>query len=188
MTSGVYQIRNTVNGKCYVGSSVHIERRWRQHRTALLRRVHHSKKLQNAVGKYGVGAFEFSVIEECPQDQNTDRELYWMVQKGAVCAGYNIRSDPGSNLRSAVSEETKKKISAARLGKKHSADTKQRIGAASVGRTYTAEALGKVAAAAKLRVHSLESRVKRGVTRRATMAAKKAAAARPTPEHEVSVH
>ena len=32
--AGVYQIRNMQNGKIYVGSSVNLNKRWREHRSA----------------------------------------------------------------------------------------------------------------------------------------------------------
>lgn len=60
---GVYQIRCTVTGKVYVGSSARIEVRLREHRRALRRGTHHSRLLQRAWNKYGEGAFAFSVIE-----------------------------------------------------------------------------------------------------------------------------
>jgi len=32
MISGIYKITNKVNGKVYIGQSVDIERRWKEHR------------------------------------------------------------------------------------------------------------------------------------------------------------
>ena len=29
---GIYKIGNKVNGKCYIGQSIDIKRRWRQHK------------------------------------------------------------------------------------------------------------------------------------------------------------
>lgn len=40
MDAGIYEIRNAVNGKRYVGSSVRIKKRWRDHRSALNGRKH----------------------------------------------------------------------------------------------------------------------------------------------------
>jgi predicted GIY-YIG superfamily endonuclease len=31
MSIGIYKIENLVNGKVYIGQSVHIERRWQEH-------------------------------------------------------------------------------------------------------------------------------------------------------------
>jgi predicted GIY-YIG superfamily endonuclease len=30
----VYKITNTINGRCYIGSSIHPEKRWRQHKNS----------------------------------------------------------------------------------------------------------------------------------------------------------
>ena len=36
--AGIYKIENQVNGKCYVGSAVMLDRRMRKHKTELNRR------------------------------------------------------------------------------------------------------------------------------------------------------
>lgn len=59
---GIYKIRNRVNGKEYIGSSVRILRRFRDHKYALRRGEHKNKKLQNAWNKHGEHAFEFCVV------------------------------------------------------------------------------------------------------------------------------
>lgn len=40
IVSGIYRIRNTVNGRVYVGASVHVEARWHAHRFHLNKGVH----------------------------------------------------------------------------------------------------------------------------------------------------
>jgi len=54
MASGIYQIKNTLNGKFYVGSAVNIKQRWSTHISSLNKNNHHSGHLQNAWNKYGV--------------------------------------------------------------------------------------------------------------------------------------
>lgn len=51
--SGVYEIRNTLNNKRYIGSSINIYRRWRDHKRMLNLSVHPNKHLQSAWNKYG---------------------------------------------------------------------------------------------------------------------------------------
>lgn len=43
---GVYEIRNLDNGRCYIGSSVNIKQRERQHISHLRRGKHHSAEMQ----------------------------------------------------------------------------------------------------------------------------------------------
>lgn len=60
---GIYIIRNLVNDKIYVGSSVNIKRRFAQHKSTLRHNTHKNKHLQNAWNKYGEENFEFVTIE-----------------------------------------------------------------------------------------------------------------------------
>jgi group I intron endonuclease len=65
MTFGIYSIRNTVNGKQYIGSAVNMAHRWKLHVCKLLGARHHSSLLQNAWNKYGADAFEIRVLLQC---------------------------------------------------------------------------------------------------------------------------
>lgn len=57
MRAGVYKISNSSNGKCYIGSSIDIDRRRLEHFSALLHNKHINQHLQNAYNKYGEGMF-----------------------------------------------------------------------------------------------------------------------------------
>ena len=46
MTAGIYAIKNLINGRIYVGSSVNMEIRWVQHKSLLKGGNHHSERLQ----------------------------------------------------------------------------------------------------------------------------------------------
>jgi group I intron endonuclease len=53
MESGIYKIVNIINGDIYVGSSVNLEKRKREHFTSLTKNKNHPKLLQRAYNKYG---------------------------------------------------------------------------------------------------------------------------------------
>jgi len=108
--SGIYQIRNTVNGKVYVGSGVVIADRWSDHRHYLKINKHHNPHLQRAWNKYGPDAFEFSVLELCSISALTERENAWCA-KFKREEKYNIREVAESNLGFKHSAETIAKIS-----------------------------------------------------------------------------
>ena len=60
--SYVYKITNKLNNKIYIGQSVNIERRWKEH-------ICDNRKnslIHLAIQKYGKDNFDFEVIEECP--------------------------------------------------------------------------------------------------------------------------
>ena len=119
---GVYKILNTVNGKFYIGSSVDIEKRFKQHRTDLNKGIHNNTYLQNAWNKYGANNFEFIVVE-CVDDIKIlrDRETYY-IQK-TQCTnhniGYNLLADANIGLGVRASVEVREKISKACTGSKN---------------------------------------------------------------------
>ncbi len=70
-SSGVYEIRNKVNGKRYIGSSVNLNRRLKNHCNTLKRSVHKNKHLQSAWKKYGRDNFEIKVLLYCSAKKAT---------------------------------------------------------------------------------------------------------------------
>lgn len=95
MTSGVYQITNTVNGHAYIGSAVSIYKRWRTHRRQLTQGQHTNPRLQRAWGKYGPEAFRFTMLMECPPDQLLVNEQKYLDELQPY---YNICETAGNRL------------------------------------------------------------------------------------------
>ena len=60
---GIYCIKNVVTGKMYIGSSINIAGRWKQHRYQLNTNRHENHYLQHSWNKHGEGSFEFSILE-----------------------------------------------------------------------------------------------------------------------------
>ena len=90
----IYQIRNKVNNKIYIGSTNNLERRWKSHIYQLKNNIHHSIKLQKAWDKYGEDNFEFSIIEEFNSDNEDDKyikEQYYLdLYEPYTDKGYNM--------------------------------------------------------------------------------------------------
>lgn len=82
---GIYKITNLINGKKYVGQSIHIERRWKEH-------IYQNRNsaIHQAIEKYGVENFNFEIIEECPQSQLDEREIFWIKHFNSYENGYNL--------------------------------------------------------------------------------------------------
>ena len=59
---GIYIIINKVNGMIYVGSSIDLNQRCRQHYLELSKNKHHNKKIQNSWNKYGSDSFEIKIL------------------------------------------------------------------------------------------------------------------------------
>jgi len=111
LTSGIYCIRNTLDGKVYVGKSINIERRFLTH-SYLLNKDYCvgdvNRHLFNAVKKYGMENFSFEIIEKVEGEESlTERELFWMVDLKSTDRdfGYNLRMDSSSKCY--VHDETR---------------------------------------------------------------------------------
>lgn len=87
--TGIYSIKNKINGKVYIGKSINIYNRWKQHKSQLQKNKHHSKSLQSDWNKYGEDAFEFSIIEECETEQLNKKEYDHIVRYDSFRNGYN---------------------------------------------------------------------------------------------------
>lgn len=153
MIAGIYTITNTINGKMYVGSTIHTDRRRLEHFYALKHNKHINKHLQNAYNKYGREVFEFEVIEtlEITDSIKTDlltREQFWIDN---LKPEYNILLIAGSTLGFQHSQETKEKISKSTKGIKKSEEHVKHIKESQKGRKLTEGHKAKLSQAAKNR-------------------------------------
>ena len=62
MKNVIYRIRNVVNNKFYVGSTIDTKRRFEEHRRRLRAGNHQSPHMQAAWNKYGEECFKFEVL------------------------------------------------------------------------------------------------------------------------------
>lgn len=90
MSCGIYCIENKTNGKKYIGKSVNIQKRWKEHKSQLCNGTHVNSYLQHSWDKYGEFAFEFSIIEECAEGDLNDREKYWIEFYNSFNNGFNL--------------------------------------------------------------------------------------------------
>jgi len=118
----VYQIRNKINNKVYVGSSSNVKHRWHVHLYRLKQGKHHSEHLQNAWHKYGEENFVFEILEVVENTQELiTKEQKWIDNTKCFDNenGYNTCIIAGSRAGVPVSENTKSKISLATAKDKH---------------------------------------------------------------------
>jgi len=71
-TGYVYRFYHTASGKSYVGSTVKLESRRREHLRALRKGEHHCVYFQRAWDKHGESAFAFEVLEEVIVSSDTE--------------------------------------------------------------------------------------------------------------------
>jgi group I intron endonuclease len=139
MSSGVYAIRNRLNGQCYIGSTYHFNRRWLNHKTTLRRGVANNPLLQRAWILYGEDCFEFIVLERTTLETRKEREGWWLLKE----PGYNYFLDTRGRGKT-YSLETIMKISSSKKGKRLSEEHKQKIAEAGRRRVHSAETLDKM--------------------------------------------
>ncbi len=144
--SGVYAIKNNVNGKCYVGSSANIRNRVICHKSTLRNGKHHSHKLQRAWEKYGESNFSFETLLICKTDDLFFYEQLAMNAFAVVASGYNILPIAGGHRGRVVSDETRAKISAAGKGRKRSDSFKARRKEIQTGMRRSEETKAKISA------------------------------------------
>lgn len=79
-----------INKTAYVGQTIDIDRRKRNHLSALERGNHHNLYLQRAYDKYGRASFEFHILEQC-QKRDVDRlEQEWISIYDSYQNGFNL--------------------------------------------------------------------------------------------------
>ena len=114
--SGIYAIKNKINGKLYVGKAKDIDQRIRQHVTQLNKKnKDENRHLISSWHKYGRHSFEYYVLEYVSFNEQVlkEKELYW-IEKMRVLErdfGYNMRLDSSTNM--IVHDETRKLLSLA---------------------------------------------------------------------------
>ena len=124
--SGVYQIYNTVNGKRYIGSSIHIEQRFKEHLRNLRANKHANAHLQSAWNKYGEHSFVFEEVELCEPDQCLKIEQEYIDYYYAADRKFGYNIDPyADHTGNTLSEETRKKISEKVKGRKWSKEQRE---------------------------------------------------------------
>lgn len=77
-TCGIYKITNLKNGEAYIGQSVDIKERFRQHIKNSLSYGPQTNKVYQQMQKYGQQNFTFEVIEEVDRSNLNERETYWI--------------------------------------------------------------------------------------------------------------
>ena len=142
----VYMITNTVNGKAYIGISVHEPKtgRIKDHLSGNGNRV-----IANAVKKYGRDAFTYELLEENVFPEILpELEIYYIKKHNTIRPhGYNLTEGGEGSLGYKHTKETRKKLSEAAKGKSPSEETRRKISEAGKGRKHSIESRRKISEA-----------------------------------------
>lgn len=106
--SGIYKITSKSQGKCYIGSSIHIRKRWASHRCCLKNNNHNNQYLQNIYNKYGMDDLIFEVVMTCEPEELLVYEEEQIRAHNSYHEGLNLLETPTKNtLGYKHNEETK---------------------------------------------------------------------------------
>lgn len=140
MNSGIYKIKNLINGKVYIGQSSRLNSRWGAHLCSLRANCHYNPHLQNSWNKYGEKAFSFSISFLCPEEELNFYEQL-SIDSYPKDSLYNmglVISQVGENnsfYGKTHKESSKEKMRKAKLGKKLKPQHKEKIRATLWGNT-----------------------------------------------------
>ena len=142
---GIYEIKNVLNDHRYIGSSVHIYRRWGLHKWTLQHNKHRNVYLQRAWNKYGEKCFEFNMLETCEPVKDI---ILFIEQKYLdLNPAYNLCKVAGNTMGRKHSKEAKRKLSVFRssqVGKyHHSEESKRLMSVAHIGKVVSEETRSK---------------------------------------------
>ena len=84
---GIYKITNKINKKVYIGQSININARWKEH---LNNAQTKDNVIYKAMRKYGIENFVFEIVELCSEYLLDEREKYWIQYYDSYNNGYNM--------------------------------------------------------------------------------------------------
>lgn len=149
-TGVVYIIRHKDTGRVYVGQTVRLEKRMREHMRA-------DTYFGNALRKHGREAFSVMTISY-PRDWLDFWESYWIANLGSLCPrGFNM-TEGGNNAPK--SEESRRRMSSAKLGKPQSEEHRRHRAEAQTGKKLSADRCARRSAAMTGRCLSEETKRK----------------------------
>lgn len=156
---GIYCIVNLDDGHgtAYIGSTNNLTRRWNQHRYVLRNGICGNAFLQRSWNKYGETAFRFHTLEYINEEHLLiDKEQLWYNRFAETGRTFNsgkfvdapnrgVKFGEKSRLNMSLAhignrhtEETKRKMSKSRRGRKKSAEHKEKIGDSQTKAPYPA--------------------------------------------------
>lgn len=129
----IYSITHLPSGRTYIGKTNDWKRRFRDHRETLNRGVHLNRYLQRTWDRDGRTSFEFSLVEECPENCLTEREQFWIKEYQENT--FNLTSGGEGILGYHHTQEAKDKISVANKGIKREPWVGKKISEGKTGKT-----------------------------------------------------
>ncbi len=155
----LYKYQNKINTKEYIGITMDVNRRKREH----AKKKQSSRLFSKAIEKYGIDSFEFKVLAILNDIEEAARTEQGAIIKFNSLAphGYNLRAGaPFTVYSGRITEETKRKLSEINMGKKLSVKTRAKLSAAKLGKKRPPEVGEKISDAQRGITRSVETRAR----------------------------
>jgi predicted GIY-YIG superfamily endonuclease len=98
--AGIYQIKNILTNKIYIGSATDLHRRLRKHFYELEQQVHRNQYLQRSYDKYGKDSLEVTILEEFKNHIDYNKlleiEKSYIIKYNSIENGYNMILEPNN--------------------------------------------------------------------------------------------
>lgn len=87
---GIYKITNQITDECYIGQSVDISKRWKDHaKCGLDIDRPQGNKLYQSMIEDGIWNFTFELLEECPREKLNEKEKFYIELYQSDKFGFN---------------------------------------------------------------------------------------------------
>lgn len=143
--TGIYLLRNLINGKIYIGKSVNIKNRMRQHsKPEIYCKNKTNSLIVRAIKKYGFENFSIEILQifqgDSKKQEIIEAEIFWIekLKSNDREIGYNLllggtdwtghyHSDETKQLLAEKAKERYKEEDNPMFGKKHTDESKKKI-------------------------------------------------------------
>ena len=140
---GIYIIKNIEDGKVYIGQSVDVEYRICNHFSKLKWNRHDNEHMQRAYNKSPY-AFTWELLCECDETELDEKEIQFILDYKSADPKYGYNKSYGGQQEHRATEETKRKMSETKKGKKFTPEHCAKIGLANTKRRLSEETKKKI--------------------------------------------
>lgn len=146
----IYKLTNKINGMVYIGQTHNIKRRIAAHKSDakgfILGVYKRNSYIVRAIAKYGFENFSLEIIQEGfkTQEEMDNAEVYWVSKYNSTDSNFGYNIQKGGHGVGKMSENSKRLLSIAHLGKKQSEETRKRNSLSKIGKKHSPETIEKI--------------------------------------------
>ncbi len=143
----IYKTTNKINGKSYIGQTVHSLRQRKHGHVSAALSVRDTTYFHRALRKYGSENFSWEILQECDTIEELNQlEIFYIGYYNTFGNnGYNLTVGGKSGLVGFKhTDESKRKMSEAQKGKKLSEETKRRMSKVQKNKVVSKETRRKI--------------------------------------------